>query len=62
VESTSQDDIAGLMVNDVIEAVNGQRVVTIDDFVKVMNKTSLVNGISLDVYRQGRRVNLILKS
>jgi serine protease Do len=62
VESTAQAAIAGLVVNDLIVAVNGQRVVTINDFVKVMNKASLTNGISLDVYRQGQRVNLILKN
>lgn len=62
VESTAQAAVAGLMVNDVIVAVNGQRVVTIDDFVKVMNKASLANGIPIDVYRQGQRVNLILKN
>jgi S1-C subfamily serine protease len=62
VESTAQAAVAGLAVNDVIVAVNGQRVITINDFVNVMNKASLTNGIPMDVYRQGRRVNLILKN
>ncbi|MHC4727321.1 MAG: trypsin-like peptidase domain-containing protein [Planctomycetota bacterium] len=62
VESTAQAAVAGFAVNDVIVTVNGQRVVTINDFVNVMNKASLTNGIPMDVYRQGRRVNLILKN
>ncbi len=62
VESAAQAAAAGLMVNDVIVTINGQRVVTIDDFVKVMNKASLTNGIPLDVYRQGRQISLILQS
>jgi S1-C subfamily serine protease len=62
VESTAQAAAAGLMINDVIVTVNGQKVVTIDDFVKVMNKASLTNGIPINVYRQGRQVSLILKN
>jgi len=61
-ESAAQASAAGLLANDVIEAVNGQRVETIADFINVMNKASLKKGISLDVYRQGQRFNLVIKS
>ncbi|TKJ33666.1 MAG: hypothetical protein CEE38_19970 [Planctomycetes bacterium B3_Pla] len=59
-ESTLQAAAAGLLANDVIEGVNGRRVETLSDFVKTMNKASLTNGISLGVYRQGQRLNLML--
>ncbi|MHC4225972.1 MAG: PDZ domain-containing protein, partial [Planctomycetota bacterium] len=59
-ESTLQAAAAGLLANDVIEGVNGRRVETLADFVKTMNKASLTNGISLGVYRQGQRLNLML--
>lgn len=59
-ESTLQAAAAGLLTNDVIEGVNGQRVETLADFVRTMNKASLTNGISLGVYRQGQRFNLML--
>jgi len=61
-ESTAPASTAGLLANDVIEAINGQRVETIVDFIKVMNKASLKKGISLDVYRQGQRFNLTIRS
>ncbi|MHC4336388.1 MAG: PDZ domain-containing protein [Planctomycetota bacterium] len=61
-ESATQAAAAGLLADDVIRAVNGRRVKTIADFIKVMNKASLRKGISLDVYRQGRRLNLKIKS
>ncbi|MHC4073860.1 MAG: PDZ domain-containing protein, partial [Planctomycetota bacterium] len=59
-ESALQAAAAGLLANDVIEGVNGRRVETLADFVKTMNKASLANGISLGVYRQGQRLNLML--
>jgi S1-C subfamily serine protease len=46
----------------VIEAVNGQRVETIADFINAMNEASLRRGISLGVYRQGQRFNLMIKN
>jgi len=61
-ESATQAAAAGLLANDVIEAVNGQRVETIADFIKVMNKASLGKGISLDIYRQGQRFNLMMNN
>ena len=61
-ESAAPAAGAGLLANDVIETVNGQRVETIADFIKVMNKASLRKGISLDVYRQGQRFNLKIQS
>ncbi len=61
-ESATQAAAAGLLAGDVIQAVNGQRVETIVDFIKVMNKASLRNGVYLDVYRQGQRYNLIMKN
>jgi S1-C subfamily serine protease len=61
-ESAAQAAAAGLLANDVIEAVNGQQVETIADFINVMNKASLKKGIFLDVYRQGQRFNLVIKS
>ncbi|MHC4762671.1 MAG: trypsin-like peptidase domain-containing protein, partial [Planctomycetota bacterium] len=61
-ESATQAAAAGLLANDVIEAVNGQRVETIADFIKVMNEASLTEGISLGVNRQGQRFNLIMKN
>ncbi|MBA7653185.1 hypothetical protein ES703_61028 [subsurface metagenome] len=60
-ESAAPAAAAGLLANDVIEAVNGQRVETIADFIKVMNKADLKRGISLDVYRQGQRFNLTMR-
>ena len=62
VESTAQAAAAGLLADDVIEGVNGQRIKSIDDFIKVMNKASLTEGISLGVNRQGQRFNLIMKN
>ncbi|MCP4256425.1 MAG: PDZ domain-containing protein [Planctomycetes bacterium] len=62
VESTAQAAASGFAVNDVIVTVNGQRIVILDDFVNVMNKASLTNGIPMVVYRQGRQVNLTLKN
>jgi S1-C subfamily serine protease len=59
-ESTLQAAAAGLLANDVIQGVNGRRVETLADFVRTMNKASLTNGISLGVYRQGQRLNLML--
>jgi S1-C subfamily serine protease len=61
-ESATQAAAAGLLAGDVIEAINSQRVETIVDFIKVMNKASLRKGVSLDVYRQGQRFNLKIKS
>ncbi len=61
-ESAAQAAAAGLLAGDVIEAVNGQRVETIADFINVMNNASLRTGISLDVCRQGQRYNLIMKN
>jgi S1-C subfamily serine protease len=61
-ESAAQAASAGLLTNDVIVAINGRTVETIADFIKVMNKASLQRGISLNVYRQGQRFNLTLKS
>jgi serine protease Do len=61
-ESATQAAAAGLLANDVIEAINGQRVETIADFIKVMNKASLTKGVSLDIYRQGQRFNLMMKN
>jgi S1-C subfamily serine protease len=61
-ESATQAAAAGLAANDVIEAINGQRVETIADFIKVMNKASLRKGISLGIYRHGQRLNLLIKS
>jgi S1-C subfamily serine protease len=61
-ESATQASAAGLLAGDVIKAINGRRVETIVDFIKVMNKASLRKGLSLDVYRQGQRFNLKIKS
>lgn len=60
-ESAAQAAVAGLMVDDVIEAINGQRVETIVDFIKAMNNASLRDGISLGVYRQGQRITLTMR-
>jgi serine protease Do len=62
VESAAQAAASGLLAGDVIEAVNGQRVATVADFIKAMNKASLRRGISLGVYRQGQRFNLMIKN
>ncbi len=62
VESAAQAAAAGLVGNDVIEAINGQPVETIADFIKVMNKASLGKGISLGIYRQGQRFNLMMNN
>jgi len=61
-ESATQAASAGLLAGDVIKAIDGQRVETIVDFIKVMNKADLKKGISLDVYRQGQRFNLTIRS
>ncbi len=61
-ESATQAAAAGLLAGDVIESINGQRVETIVDFIKVMNKASLRKGVSLDVYRQGQRFNIQIKN
>jgi serine protease Do len=61
-ESAGQATAAGLLAGDVIRAINGRRVETIVDFIKAMNKASLRKGVSLDVYRQGQRLNLKIKS
>jgi serine protease Do len=61
-ESATQAAAAGLLAGDVIEAINGQRIETIVDFIKVMNKASLRKGVFLDVYRQGQRFNLKIQS
>jgi len=61
-ESAAQAAATGLLANDVIEAINGQPVETIADFIKVMNKASLGRGISLTIHRQGQRFNLKIKS
>jgi S1-C subfamily serine protease len=60
-ESATQAAAAGVLAGDVIQAINGQRVETIVDFIKVMNKASLKEGVYLDVYRQGQRFNLRIK-
>ncbi|UCG59393.1 MAG: trypsin-like peptidase domain-containing protein [Phycisphaerales bacterium] len=62
VESAAQAAAAGLLANDVIEAINGQPVQTIADFIELMNKASLGKGISLGIYRQGQRLNLMMNS
>lgn len=62
VESAAQAAAAGLVGNDVIEAINGQPVESIADFITVMNKASLGKGISLVIYRQGQRFNLMMNS
>ena len=61
-ESAAQAAAAGLLADDVIEAINGQRAETIADFIKLMNKASLTKGVSLDIYRQGQRFNLMMKN
>jgi S1-C subfamily serine protease len=61
-ESAAQAAAAGLLADDVIVAINGRTIETIADFIKVMNKASFEKGISLNVYRQGQRFNLTLKS
>jgi S1-C subfamily serine protease len=61
-ESATQAAAAGVLAGDVIQAINGQRVETIVDFIKVMNKASLKEGVYLDVYRQGQRFNLMIKN
>ena len=61
-ESATQAAAAGLLAGDVIKSINGRKVETIVDFIKVMNKTDLRKGISLNVYRQGQRFNLMMKS
>jgi S1-C subfamily serine protease len=61
-ESATRAAAAGLLAGDVIQAINGQRVETIANFIKAMNKASLRKGVSLDVYRQGQRLNLMIKS
>jgi len=61
-ESAVPASAAGLLADDVIEAINGQRVETIADFIKGMNKASLRKGVFLDVYRQGQRFNLKIQS
>jgi S1-C subfamily serine protease len=61
-ESAAQAADAGLLGNDVIEVINGQPVETIADFIQVMNKTSLGKGISLTIYRQGQRYNLMMNN
>jgi serine protease Do len=62
VESAAQAASAGLVANDVIEVVNGQPIETVADFIKVMNKVRPGKGISLDIYRQGQRFNLMMNS
>lgn len=62
VESAAQAADAGLVANDVIEAVNGQPVETIADFIKVMNQVGPGKRISMDIYRQGQRFNLMMNS
>jgi S1-C subfamily serine protease len=62
VESAAQAAAAGLVANDVIEAINGQPVESIADFIKVMNTASPGKGISLVIYRQGQRFNLMMNS
>jgi len=62
VESAAQAGGAGLLADDVIEAINGQRVETIVEFINVMNNASLVEGISFGVNRQGQRYNLTMKN
>ncbi|MHC4159262.1 MAG: PDZ domain-containing protein, partial [Planctomycetota bacterium] len=61
-ESAAQAGASGLLADDVIEAVNGQRVETIADFINAMNEASLRRGISLGVYRRGQRFNLMIKN
>jgi S1-C subfamily serine protease len=62
VESAAQAADAGLVANDVIEAVNGQPVETIADFIKVMNQVGPGKRISMEIYRQGQRFNLMMNS
>jgi S1-C subfamily serine protease len=60
-ESANQAQAAGIVANDVIQVINGQKVDTIVDFIKVMNKADLKEGISLVVYRGGQQFNLTMK-
>jgi S1-C subfamily serine protease len=62
VESAAQATAAGLVANDVIEVVNGQPIETVADFIKVMNKVRPGKKISMDIYRQGQRFNLMMNS
>ncbi|MHC4123814.1 MAG: trypsin-like peptidase domain-containing protein [Planctomycetota bacterium] len=62
VESAAQAGAVGILADDVIESINGQRIETIADFIKVMNKASLAEGISIGVNRQGQRYNLTMKN
>jgi len=61
-ESATQAASAGLLAGDVIKAINGQRVETIVDFIKMMNRVDVKKGITLDVYRQGQLFNLTIRS
>ncbi|MHC4396157.1 MAG: trypsin-like peptidase domain-containing protein [Planctomycetota bacterium] len=61
-ESATQAAAAGLLAGDVIKAIDGRSVETIVDFIKVMNRVDLKRGITLDVYRQGQRFNLAMRS
>jgi serine protease Do len=53
---------AGLLPGDVLEKVNTRPTKTIVDFMKAMQTADLDKGIALEVYRQGSRFNLVMKS
>jgi len=60
-ESANQASAAGLLAGDVIRTINGQRVNSIVDFIKIMNKADFRKGISLEIYRQGQPFSLWMK-
>jgi len=60
-EVANQAEAAGLLAGDVIQAVNRRRVRSVADFIKVMNKASLQDGIAFDIYRQGQLFQVTMK-
>ena len=52
---------AGLLAGDVIKAIDNQPIETITDYIRAMQKANLQKGISMVIYRQGQRFQLMMK-
>ena len=60
VETGSPAEEAGLTAGDIITAMNGQTVQTLDDLDAVKNSCKVGDSVSVEVYRNGQTVKLTL--
>lgn len=60
-ESAGLSKTTGLLAGDLIEAIDNQVIETTVDYIRVMQEADLKRGISLEIYRQGQRIQLMMK-